>query len=237
VISLETRWCGERGKKELRRRRGIASRGATTGTRSRAASSSRPRSRSNSTAGARTCARSASISAARAGRSRGRGILRARSRGLRSHGHRWNWRLGLFSDFRWNHGRCGIRLRLELYELKSLYTFVAARASPAASGRTRPSAAFGMRALEIIRSNRIENQQNDEGMRKKGGGDTLPPPPPLSARNADRRSIALVYVASFGETPMTFTPAPRATSIAKITSEYFTFGSPLTKMIFSGRSL
>jgi len=40
---------------------------------------------------------------------------------------------------------------------------------------------------------------------------------------------------SFGGTPMTFTPAPRAMSIASMTSAYFTFGSPLTKMIFSGR--
>ena len=40
---------------------------------------------------------------------------------------------------------------------------------------------------------------------------------------------------SFGGTPMTFTPAPRATSIASITSAYFTSGSPFTKMIFSGR--
>src|SRR5687768_11363833 len=41
--------------------------------------------------------------------------------------------------------------------------------------------------------------------------------------------------ASFGVTPITFTPAPRDTSIAQITSEYLTVGCPFTKMILSGR--
>jgi hypothetical protein len=41
--------------------------------------------------------------------------------------------------------------------------------------------------------------------------------------------------ASFGGIPMTFTPAPRETSIAQMTSWYFTAGSPFTNMIFSGR--
>ena len=40
---------------------------------------------------------------------------------------------------------------------------------------------------------------------------------------------------SFGGTPMILTPAPRATSIASMMSPYFTPGTPLTKMIFSGR--
>ena len=34
---------------------------------------------------------------------------------------------------------------------------------------------------------------------------------------------------------MTFTPAPRETSIAQMTSWYFTALSPFTKMILSGR--
>jgi hypothetical protein len=60
----------------------------------------------------------------------------------------------------------------------------------------------------------IENQDDDERMHKKRGGDTFPPPLPL-ARYANWRPIALFYcVGSFGDTPMTFTPAPRATSIA-----------------------
>lgn len=40
---------------------------------------------------------------------------------------------------------------------------------------------------------------------------------------------------SFGGTPMTFTPDPRATSIAWTIWPYFAFASPFTKMIFSGR--
>ena len=40
---------------------------------------------------------------------------------------------------------------------------------------------------------------------------------------------------SFGGTPMTFTPEPRAMSIAWTTRSYFTSGEPFTKMTFSGR--
>ena len=40
---------------------------------------------------------------------------------------------------------------------------------------------------------------------------------------------------SLGGIPMILTPAPRATSIAKMTSPYGTPGAPFTKMIFSGR--
>lgn len=41
--------------------------------------------------------------------------------------------------------------------------------------------------------------------------------------------------ASLGVTPITFTPAPRDTSMAQMTSAYFTVGCPFTKMILSGR--
>jgi len=40
---------------------------------------------------------------------------------------------------------------------------------------------------------------------------------------------------SFGGIPMIFTPEPRAKSIASMMSPYFTPGTPLMKMIFSGR--
>lgn len=40
---------------------------------------------------------------------------------------------------------------------------------------------------------------------------------------------------SFGGMPMTFTPDPRATSIASMMSEYFARGEPFTKITFSGR--
>ena len=64
------------------------------------------------------------------------------------------------------------------------------------------------------------------------------PPPHI------KRKYALAYLAdqdagaaalSFGGTPMTLTPACRAMSIAKITSWYFTVGSPLMKISLSGR--
>jgi hypothetical protein len=110
--------------------------------------------------------------------------------------------------------------------LQALLRARAAASSTAATGRSGSTPAERGLALELISRDRIENEENDQAMRKKRGGDTLPPPL-SSARNADRRPIAsfflsagsrlvarLYCVVSFGETPMTFTPAPRATSIA-----------------------
>ena len=52
---------------------------------------------------------------------------------------------------------------------------------------------------------------------------------------SEERYFAAAPGVSFGGTPMTLTPEPRDTSIACTTWPYFTFGSPFTKMIFSGR--
>ena len=120
--------------------------------------------------------------------------------------------------------------------LSSSLVACARLASPSA-GRPCPATTNGRLALEIVLRDRPDQESYDKRMRKERGDGALPPPLSLG-RNSDRRPIALLYVdgaASFGETPMTLTPAPRATSIAKITSEYLTFGSPFTKMIFSGR--
>lgn len=57
---------------------------------------------------------------------------------------------------------------------------------------------------------------------------------PAGSLSYDFAAAALAGV-SFGGMPMIFTPEPRATSIAKMTSAYFTSGEPFTKMIFSGR--
>ena len=54
-------------------------------------------------------------------------------------------------------------------------------------------------------------------------------------RRAGSRSPGGYLATSLGGTPMTFTPAPRAMSIAKITSWYSASFAPFTKMILSGR--
>ena len=152
-----------------------------------------------------------------------------------SHDGRSDDRLRRLDRFWRNHGRCRVGHGLDPYELKSLAPAVAS--STTAARGTRTSGPFSMLCLEITRRNRIQHREDDYGMDKKRGGDTLPPPLSL-ARNTDRRPILIGrYDPSLGDMPITLTPAPRDTSIAKITSSYFTFGSPLTKMIFSGRSL
>ena len=131
-------------------------------------------------------------------------------------------------------GRRGAKLDV----LKSLTrgSIPAAGAAASTSRGTGSAATDGGRTLEIVLRGGIKNENQNERMRKERGGGSFPPPLSL-ARYSYRRPIPSVYVDgdSFGDTPMTFTPAPRAASIAKITSEYLTFGSPFTKMIFSGR--
>jgi hypothetical protein len=102
---------------------------------------------------------------------------------------------------------------LQPNELKSL---TAVCASPAAT-TSRPGSAttLCMLALEVLRRReRVQNQEDDYRMHKKRGGDTLPPPL-SSAWYADWRTIVrFYYVVSFGDMPITLTPAPREISIA-----------------------
>jgi hypothetical protein len=233
--TLERRRSRQRRKKELRRSRRIILAGPAA--RSRTIPGSRPRTdtRSNSTTTSRTRSRGARVasSSPRTRRCRRHG-LRCWSSRLHRQRRRHN-RRRLRRDNRLgshNFGRGVSRWSLQLHELKP----IAARPASAATRRTGATSASCGCSLVVSLRDGNENQQNDECMHKKRGGDTLPPPLSL-ARYADRWPIGLSYWAgvSFGETPMTFTPAPRATSIAKITSEYFALGSPFTKMIFSGR--
>lgn len=171
-------------------------------------------SRASAATTSRTRARGACRSSSRTGAGR------CRSRRLSGDHRRWrwcrrrrsgNWRRRYDRFRRYNLGRC-IRCRLlESDVLQSVTT----RAATAATRGTGTPSANGGRPLEILLRNRIKDEHDYEQMRKKRGGDTLPPPLSL-ARYAYRRPVALSYWAgaSFGETPMTFTPAPRDTSIA-----------------------
>lgn len=150
----------------------------------------------------------------------------------------WFWRRDNWSRWRcYESGsiRCWSLQRDVLQSLARSEITVARAAASATRGSSSTSTNSGL-GFEIISCCGIDDQQQNERMSKKRGSGALPPPLSL-ARYADRRPIRSLYVdgCSFGDTPITFTPAPRATSIAKITSEYLTFGSPFTKMTFSGR--
>lgn len=150
----------------------------------------------------------------------------------------WLWR----RDHRsWRRSDDGSGIRRGCSQLDILQSLAGsevgtAGASASAPSWSRATATDSRLSFKIVLRYWIDDQQQDEGMSKKRGSGTLPPPLSL-ARYTDRRPIPSLYVDgwSFGDTPITFTPAPRATSIAKITSEYLTFGSPFTKMTFSGR--
>jgi len=124
---------------------------------------------------------------------------------------------------------------LSSHELDVLFarTGSVAAASAAAGGPgTTPAENVG--PGKIIRSDdRTDNEKKDQCVHQQRRNDPFPPfffLSPLLERHIPRD-----YFTSFGVAAITLTPAPRAMSIAAITSEYLTAGSPLTKMILSGR--
>jgi hypothetical protein len=218
MVSPDTRRSRKRRQKELRRSRWVIPRRPASRSRTHRAARARSGARPHSSSTARTSAGGSRVPSARARRGRARVWLSGSRRRLR----RWSrwWRddwfrwLGRF----WRH-HCGgcVRNRLDSHVLQSLASRIATTSSASAARGTGTTGTKRVLTLEILRRKGIENQEDDERMHKKRGGDTLPPPLPLApARYADWRPIALFYCAgaSLGDTPMTFTPAPRATSIA-----------------------
>ena len=216
MVSSEAWWGRKRRQEELRGRRRIVSSRTAASARTHRAASAGSNARSCSSAAAGPGSGCPCVSGTHPRRGRARARLRSRSRRLRR-SWRWNhnW-LGRLDRFWWYYcGGC-VRDRLELHVLQTLPARIATTSASSTARRAGTARTKGVLALEIVRRERIQNQQDDERMHKKRGGDTLPPPLPLApARYADWRPIALFYcVASLGDTPMTFTPAPRATSIA-----------------------
>jgi hypothetical protein len=226
----------------LRWRRGIVLCWTAASAGSGGATSPRPGARTNSSSSSGPCATSAGSTGTgartlhRAGRRHCR-TEHGRDRLLLSRLRRWR------SDFRhWRRSddRSCIRgccLERDILKPFSRREVAGTGRSTTPTRRTRTSAAYCGIGFESSLRRRINNEKKNQRMSKKRGSGSLPPPLSL-ARYSNRRPISPFYVdgaGSFGDTPMTFTPAPRATSIAKITSAYLTFGSPFTKMIFSGR--
>ena len=122
-----------------------------------------------------------------------------------------------------------------MHELQTLLTQrCAVVPATATSGWSWTSASQYVRTREIGGpDDGRQNEKEDQCVHEQRRNDPLPLFLFLLSLLESR--IARGYFTSFGVMPMTFTPEPRATSIAQITSEYFTAGSPFTKMIFSGR--
>jgi hypothetical protein len=214
MISLDARRCGKRRKKELRGRGRIISRGSAASARPAVASGSWPDPRTRPTSASGTSARGARVSApacsgdycSHTGRS-----CRGRLRSCRDRRSDRLWRRD--NDLWRNYSRRRISDGLlDSDEVQALFPSLTA-ASTTPTRRTGATSALRVLPLEIVRGERIKNQEDDYRMHKKRGGDTLPPP--LSSTwYADWRPIANAYFCSFGDTPITLTPDPRATSIA-----------------------
>ena len=172
--------------------------------------------RADTSAATRTCPRSACCARTRRSRSDcGCGHRLSENRFL-GNGDRWarrfngnGWRSHDSRSVR--NGRPEANILHPLPRAPICSTITAA----ASTGRTGPAGINRRITLKSVPRRRKKDQKNYERMRKKRGGDFLPPPLSL-ARYPDRRPVAFVYCdgGSFGDTPMTFTPAPRETSIA-----------------------
>ena len=218
MVSAHTRRRREWRQKELRRHRRIVPARSASGTGTNRAACARSYARPDSATTSRTRTRCARSPRAGAGSRRGRARLRRSSGGLRSRRRRRrnDNRLWRHDRLGWHHCEGCVGNRLDSHVLQTLSPAVTAVPSASSASRTRPARTNGVLACEIMRRKRIENEEDYQRMHKKRGGDTLPPPLPLApARYADWRPVVLIYYGvSLGDTPMTFTPAPRATSIA-----------------------
>src|SRR2546422_598125 len=127
------------------------------------------------------------------------------------------------------------RIRFDAHELDALFTRAESVSATTTTTRWPQSSSTDyVRAGEISRSDdRTDNEKKDQCVQQQRRNDPFPLFFLFLARLEGW--VARDYFTSFGGTPITLTPAPRDTSIAQITSEYFTAGSPLTKIIFSGR--
>jgi len=217
MVSPDARRSRKRRQEKLRRSRRVVPSWSTSCARTHRAARASSDARSDSSATARSRAGCPGIAATRAWCGRARAGLSRSRRRLRRRSWRWrdDW-LWRHDRFRRHHRRRCVRNRFESHVLQALASSITTASASSTACRTGTARTKGVLTLEIMRRKRIENQEDDERMGKKRGGDTLPPPLPLApARYADWRPIARFYcVGSFGDTPMTFTPAPRATSIA-----------------------
>src|SRR6266852_1671012 len=235
MVWLDSIRRGKRRNKQISERRRIIFSGTATRPGADVAAASGADARSNTATSAWTCARRARIATAFAG---------VRCRDRRTHRRRWNvrrfhlwrriWRFHRrYSErFRLRH-RC--RIRSHAHEFQVLFPGARAVDSAASTARRPRTAPTKHRIMSEIRGSDDgrQNEKKDHCVYEQRRNDPFPLffllLPLLEGR------VKRSYFTSLGVMPITFTPEPRATSIAQITSEYFTAGSPLTKMILSGR--
>src|SRR3954465_7864442 len=226
----------QRWNEEITKRRRIILAGAAPSSRPHAAAPSRADTRPDAPSRARASARRARVAAPFAGVRRN-GIY-GRRRWRRRH-RRLDLRLRLLGLYRRYRQRFGFGhhsgIGLPLHELDPiLVRSGAVRASATAAGRPRAPAANRRLVGEVRRADdRRQNEKKDQCVHEQRRNDPFPSFF-LLALLSERR-ITRSYFTSLGVVAMILTPAPRATSMAEIPSEYFTVGSPLMKMILSGR--
>jgi hypothetical protein len=235
MIWLDSIWRGKwRNKKISECRRIIFSRSpARPGA--DVAPAPRADARSDAATSARTCARRTRAATAFPGARRcHRRTYRRRWHDRRFHLWHRIWRLHRRHSERfrlWHHRR----IRSHAHELQVL--FPGARtihsAAPTASGPW--TAAAEHRVMSEIRrcDDGRQDEKKDHCVYEQRRND--PFPLFFLLLTLLEGWIKRSYFTSFGVAAITLTPEPRATSIAAITSEYFTAGSPFTKMILSGR--
>ena len=235
VIRLDSVRCGKRRNEKIPQRRRIILARATSGPWPDAAAPPRSHTRSDPAAGARSRSRSPRRARPCASR-RSEQWIRCRGQGGRD-GRLW-WLLHLGRLHRWNRRRHFRSCRRTGPHSDELQPILArgrrGRAATSAARGAGPSSAYGRLVPEVGDDNGRNDEKKDHRVDENRRGDPFPPLF-LPERQPDRRAITSSYFTSLGGTPITLTPAPRATSIAWITSEYLTFSSPLTKMTFSGR--
>jgi hypothetical protein len=158
---------------------------------------------------------------------------------LRRGYRRFHWRFRLA----WFYGRDSPRSHLWHYRWVRFHPheFEMLRPRPKPIGAAAASPRWSLASsTNYVRSRKIrrpddgpQNEKKDQCVQKQRRND--PFPSFFLLLPLREGGIARSYFTSFGVAAITLTPAPRATSIAMITSEYFTAGSPFTKMILSGR--
>jgi len=235
MVRLDSVRRGKRRNEKISKRGRIILTGTTARAGADAASAAGSLARSHSSTRAWPRTRGARLASAALRSTRRDRRWRRRRRNHR----RFHLRLGIRWFDRRNRERFRLRhhgrIRSHAHELKMLLARASAARPTAATARRSRSAAAHRRIMREIRRSDdwSQDKKKDQCVHEQRRND--PSPILFLLELLPESRITRSYFTSFGVEAITLTPAPRAASIAAITSEYFTVGSPLTKMILSGR--
>jgi hypothetical protein len=207
----------QRRKKNLPRRRRIIFSRSPSGPRSDRAAAPRSDSTADPAARPRSRSRTADNSCCSDGDSRFDHSVRRRNRlGSYERRHDRLRRRRLDGRDDWRRHRERRRIGANAHELQTLVR-PSVSASSATSRSLSPSAEHILTVKRRSRKHRRQKKKKDQRVHKDRRDDPFPIFP-LFLRQPGGRAITGGYCTSFGGTPMMIAPAPRATSIAHITS-------------------